>query len=81
MIHSSKSSVSHVWANGMIVTAELYPDKTINLRIQGTQERMLCDVVMGESEALAVAQSILSVVLHGKGDQTVEPEKPVKVES
>ncbi len=70
-----------MWANGMIVTAEIGDDKSINLRIQGTQERMLCDVIMGECEALAVAQSILSVLLHGKGDQTVEPEQKVPVNS
>lgn len=81
MIHSSKGSLSHIWANGVVVTSELFPDGSVNLRVQGTQERMLCDVVMGEAEALAVAQSILSVILHGKGDQTVEDQKPVKVVS
>lgn len=58
---------THEWLNGCIVTAELLDDGAgVSLRIQDEQEQMLCDIELGEHEALCIAHSILSVLTKGK---------------
>lgn len=55
---------THEWGNGAVTTVQRTDDGDLNLRIQDPQENMLCDVVIGEYEALCLAHSILSVATH-----------------
>jgi len=55
------NSSTHTWPNGVVVTAEKNSN-FINLRIQGEDEKMLCDIEMGIMEALSTASVLLSVV-------------------
>lgn len=53
---------THRWKNGAITTTERLTADKLNIRIQNSDEVMICDVVMGEYEALCLAHSILSVL-------------------
>lgn len=63
--HPSLKAIKHIWKNGAIVSAEnMGGDKQlINLRIQAPDEEMLCDIELGEQEAISVAHAILGVVI------------------
>ena len=53
---------THKWKNGAITTVERIDDNELSLRVQDDGEKMLADIVLGEYEALCLAQSILSVL-------------------
>lgn len=82
MIRTHTSPVmTHVWDEGVVITAQLIEGKLINIRVEGVGERMLCDVVMGVGEALALSEAITSVVMHAIRPKTLEDKESVKVES
>ncbi|HJP81424.1 MAG TPA: hypothetical protein VJ841_03470 [Candidatus Saccharimonadales bacterium] len=54
----------HQWVNGDTVTVEK-KDDDISIRIQGENENMLWDIVVGEYEAMCIAHSLLSVLTNG----------------
>jgi len=67
------STISHVWKNGAVVTAEIVSDggeQLVGLRIQGEDENMLTDIVLGEQEAISVAHALLGVVMYRLKDST-----------
>lgn len=53
---------THQWKNGAITTVERIDETTLSLRVQDDKEQMLADIVLGEYEALCLAQSLLSVL-------------------
>lgn len=67
----STCETTHVWNNGAIITSNLVIDngeRLVSLRIQGPQENMLCDIEMGEMEAVSVAHAILSSIAKTDSD-------------
>lgn len=63
--------MTHEWDNGAVTTVERVKDG-LSIRIQGEDENMLTDVVMGTGEALCLAQAILSVLVYEYSNE--EPE-------
>lgn len=61
---------THQFMNGCVTTVEDLGDKTLSIRVQDAEERMLADIVCGEYEALCLAHSILSVVTHPEDDES-----------
>ena len=61
---------THQWRNGAITTVERIGDNDISIRVQGPNEQMLMDIVLGEYESLCLAQSILSVLTKGMEDNS-----------
>jgi hypothetical protein len=56
---------THVFANGAILTVKKANDE-FKIVMQDSNENIVCDVAIGEFEALCLAQSILKVATTDK---------------
>lgn len=64
---------SQAWSNGTVVSSELWADgneRYATLRIQGEQENMLCDIEIGEMEALAIINVLSAAITKGNAEMT-----------
>lgn len=53
---------SHIWQNGAVLTVEKVDNTEISIRIQDDKETMLADFIMGNTEAMCLVQSIMTVL-------------------
>jgi len=63
--YTNNFTSTQVWNNGVVVSAEMDTsgdERLVILRVQGENENMLCDIEMGELEALSII-SVLSSAL------------------
>lgn len=64
-------TATQAWRNGMVVSSELSADEEtrwVSLRIQGTEEDMLCDIEIGEMEAVAIINVLSSAITKGNAE-------------
>jgi hypothetical protein len=63
----TNTSVTHIWNNGCVTSAELVYDddggQLVGLRIQDAEENIICDLTLGEQEAISVAHALLGIVM------------------
>ena len=63
---------THAYQNGVVTTVQEHSETEVNIRIQGENEAMLTDIVVGNYEALCLAHSILSVLTHKNVEESGE---------